>query len=65
MFEVWTRLQRFAMYAPRAYFNSEADADDYAAYLKSRGIAAEVHYNETAVFADYDAPDEWAHANAC
>ena len=61
MYEVWTRLQRFAMYAPRAWFESEADAKDYAGYLMARGIDAEVHYNETAVFADYDAPDAWAH----
>lgn len=62
MFEVWAKLERFSMYAPIAWFENEADALDYARSLEGKGRPAEVHYNETAVFSDYDAPTEWARA---
>ena len=45
MYAVYRPLERSKMMAPVAWFNETADAEDYAKYLRSKGIDAEVIYN--------------------
>ena len=57
--EVWQRLERFPIKAPVAWFNEENTAREYLDYLATIGVEADLHYNETAVFADYSAESDW------
>ena len=45
--------------SPVAWFNEENTAREYLDYLATIGVEADLHYNETAVFADYSAESDW------
>lgn len=46
MYVVWKRLKNFTMLAPAAWFNEEADAQDYVAYLATVNEEGVVVYDE-------------------
>lgn len=46
MWVIWKHLKNFAMLAPAAWFNEEADAQDYAAYLATVNEEAVAVYDE-------------------
>ena len=59
MWEIWTKLDLYDLYAPLAWFATEETAHEYASYLEAAGDRCAVHYNETAVMEHWNAPDEW------